>query len=493
MRDVIVSGIGIVVVFGVVIFVHELGHFLAAKAVGVYAPRFSIGFGPALWRMRRGETEYVLAALPLGGYVRMASRHDEATAWIEGGSENEPPPVATVGADGATKIAQEEYPEGWDPNAMRPFGPKPIPEHRWFESKPLPARLLILFAGVTMNVLLSLGIVTGIFAIAGQPVPASRVVGIIADTTAPGRLLAPALSPGDTILRIDGRPVANWSDVRNGLRGARDSVRLETSRGVSTVVLTGGVRGEALASSVDPEGKVLLDAPQRGGAGDRAGLRAGDRVLAVDGTPLRSTTEFIRRIQAAPGRRIVLSIERDGRPRDIAVVPDTAPASAATGGASRVTGLLGVGVGTEFETAFEPIPLRDAISRGWDRTWEMGALIFTYLGRLGSGDVPLSELGGPVAIGMASAQAAQAGPVELLLLIAFLSINVAVLNILPIPILDGGQILLNVVESAKGSEFSPRTREYILRFGLVAILVLFAIVLFNDTSRLVDFVRGIWN
>src|SRR6185436_16654575 len=128
-----------ILVFGLVIFVHELGHFLAAKAMGVYTPRFSIGFGPALWRRRRGETEYVLAALPLGGYVRMASRHDEATAFLEGGSEE--------------KTARSTNDPGFDPNAMIPFGPNPVPENRWFESKPLPARLFILFAGVTMNFL----------------------------------------------------------------------------------------------------------------------------------------------------------------------------------------------------------------------------------------------------------------------------------------------------------------------------------------------------
>src|SRR5213076_255988 len=117
-----------ILVFGLVIFVHELGHFLAAKAVGVYAPRFSIGFGPALFRFRRGETEYILAALPLGGYVRMASRLDEETAFLEGGNEN-----------GEKKA----HPAGWDPEAMIPFGPKPVPENRWFESKPLWARLVI--------------------------------------------------------------------------------------------------------------------------------------------------------------------------------------------------------------------------------------------------------------------------------------------------------------------------------------------------------------
>jgi len=111
-----------ILVFGLVIFVHELGHFLAAKAVGVYAPRFSIGFGPALFRKRRGETEYVLAILPLGGFVRMASRHDAETAFLEGGSEE--------------KTARGANDSGYDPEAMIPFGPKPVPENRWFESKP---------------------------------------------------------------------------------------------------------------------------------------------------------------------------------------------------------------------------------------------------------------------------------------------------------------------------------------------------------------------
>ena len=129
-----------ILVFGLVIFVHELGHFIAAKAVGVYAPRFSIGFGPALFRKRRGETEYILAALPLGGYVRMASRHDAETAFLEGGNEEQ----------SARASDDPEY----DPNAMIPFGPKPVPENRWFESKPLWARIVIMIAGVVMNVVL---------------------------------------------------------------------------------------------------------------------------------------------------------------------------------------------------------------------------------------------------------------------------------------------------------------------------------------------------
>src|SRR5919112_1852168 len=146
------------VVFGLVVFVHELGHFLAAKACGVYAPRFSIGFGPALWRKRWGETEYVLAALPLGGYVRMASREDESMAFIEGGTEHPAGEVATTGGNAAGRAVDDHTgdprPKDWDPNALAPFGPHPVPEHRWFESKPLVARLFILLAGVTMNAIL---------------------------------------------------------------------------------------------------------------------------------------------------------------------------------------------------------------------------------------------------------------------------------------------------------------------------------------------------
>ena len=156
-----------ILVFGLVVLVHELGHFMAAKWLGVYAPRFSIGFGPALWRRRFGETEYVLAALPLGGFVRMASREDEATAFLEGGSEEQKLPA--VGASSSPTVTGEPHvvestPKDWDPDAMVPFGPKPVPADRWFESKPLWGRLIIMLAGVTMNVVLALVVSTRLFA-----------------------------------------------------------------------------------------------------------------------------------------------------------------------------------------------------------------------------------------------------------------------------------------------------------------------------------------
>src|SRR5687767_15341519 len=178
-------------VFGLVIFVHELGHFIAAKSVGVYAPRFSIGFGPALWRRRKGETEYILAAFPLGGYVRMASRHDESTAFLEGGSE-----------ESAAKPSDDP---NFDPNAMIPFGPKPVPEHRWFESKPLWARLYILLAGVTMNFILGWVVAIGLALAYGEVVIPNRLVGTVRPINGQP-LLAPAVQQGDSILRVNGEP-----------------------------------------------------------------------------------------------------------------------------------------------------------------------------------------------------------------------------------------------------------------------------------------------
>src|SRR6185295_2886372 len=189
-------------VFGLVIFVHELGHFIAAKLTGVYAPRFSIGFGPTLFKFRRGETEYVLAALPLGGYVRMASRLDEETAFLEGGNET-------------TAAEKREKSGDWDPEAMIPHGPKPVPENRWFESKPLIARLFIMIAGVTMNVILAIVVVSALIYSMGRPNVHTTVVGEVA---APASIPALAqLQTGDTIRAVNGKTVATWRDVTQGI------------------------------------------------------------------------------------------------------------------------------------------------------------------------------------------------------------------------------------------------------------------------------------
>jgi len=378
----VLSWVAPIIVFGLVVFVHELGHFIAAKLTGVYAPRFSIGFGPSLLKKRVGETEYILAALPLGGYVRMASREDEATAFLEGGSENS-----------ATRIANPK--DGYDPNAMIPFGPKPIPESRWFESKPLPARLFIMLAGVTMNALLAYGIYAGLLLHSGLPTPIP-----VAAVVTPGKPAAIAgVQAGDSIATLNGRPLERWD--------------------------------------------MLLDT-----------------------------------IGASAGRPLDLGIVRKGQPVHVVVTPAAEMVPDPRTGVKRSLGRIGM-IATE---GFTPISVGQAFGQAWNLTVDNGSKIFAALGALVHG-VGVSDLGGPIAIAQVSVQAARGGIETLLLLIALISINVAVFNLLPIPILDGGQILLTIAETIRGSAFSTQTRERILKGGLLIIGLLFVTVMFNDISR----------
>jgi regulator of sigma E protease len=378
----VLSWLAPLIVFGLVVFVHELGHFIAAKLTGVYAPRFSIGFGPSLFKKRVGETEYVLAALPLGGYVRMASREDEATAFLEGGSEN------SAVTPGAAK-------DGFDPNAMIPFGPKPIPESRWFESKSLPARLFIMLAGVTMNALLAYAIYVGLLLRSGIPTPMP---------------VAALVNPG--------KPAA------------------------------------------------------------LAGIRAGDSIASLNGRPLESWQTLLDTIGASAGRPLSLGIVRQGQPIEVTVTPAAEVVPDPRTGVKRPLGRIGM----MASEGFIPISAPRAFAEAWRITIDNGTKIFSALGSLMRG-VGFSDLGGPIAIAQVSVQAARGGIESVLLLVALISINVAVFNLLPIPILDGGQIVLNVAETIRGSAFSTRTRERILKGGLLIIGLLFVTVMFNDISR----------
>ncbi len=383
-----------VIVLGVVVFVHELGHFLAAKALGVYAPRFSLGWGSAIVRWRRpgAETEYVISALPIGGYVRMASRDDETASMLEGGNE-------TV-AEGA------EHGPHWDPEAMVPHGPKPVPSDRWFESKPTWARVVILLAGVTMNVLLTIVVTTGIFAVNGrQYLPA------VVDSVLAGMPAAQAgLQQGDSIAALNGKAITSWSDMA-------DVVSVNAGRPVSFDVV-------------------------------RAGVHVPITIVPAE-------------LTAPTG--ITGKAERVGK---VGAYPRAVPVS-------------------------EPLAFGDAVASGWHATWAMGGSVLGVLGGLLRGTVSVKTLGGPLAIAETSVVAAKTGVESLLTLIAFLSINLAVLNLLPVPLLDGGQILTTVVEGVRGRPFEDRTKEWIMRVGLVLIGLLFVTVMVNDSVRLLPKLFGL--
>ena len=458
-----------IVVFGLVIFVHELGHFIAAKLTGVYAPRFSIGFGPALFRHRHGETEYVLAALPLGGYVRMASRLDEETAFLEGGNET----------DAAEK---KEKTKDWDPEAMMPFGPKPVPESRWFESKSLLARLFIMIAGVTMNFILAFCVLTALGLIYGEVVIATREVGAVhAPANAPA--LA-SLRTGDTIVAINGVPVHNWNEVRDHVDEAPAGVlTIGTTRGdVSVPVGTAGAPlATDIGSAIDFYIPPVIGDVIPGSAAVTAGLRGGDTIVSIDHSPVRSWSQLQERVTPSAGKVLPFEIRRNGKVLAFDVKPQATPQKDPVTKKMVTVGKIGA-TPADFSIR-QPLGAGQAVKEGARQTWLTATKIVDVVRGLLTAEVSVRQLGGPIAITRASVAAAQSGLESLFLLIAILSVNVAVLNLLPIPILDGGQILINVAESVKGSPFSARTREYILRFGLVAILLIFAMSTFNDVAN----------
>jgi regulator of sigma E protease len=450
-------------VFGLVIFIHEFGHFIAAKALGVYAPRFSIGFGPSIFRRRHGETEYVLAWLPLGGYVRMASRHDAEIAFLEGGSEE------------ATARTQDDA--GYDPNAMIPFGPKPVPENRWFESKPLWARVIIMSAGVVMNALLAVGVATWIALHYGVVVFPTAVVGSVhAPASAPA--LA-QLQSGDSIVAVNGTAVRDWNEAQEEVAASAGSVELTTQRGKVSIALNGSTTPVTVIKSLVPYLPPVIDTVFPNDRAMQGGLRQGDSVMSVGGSPVRSWSDIVDRVSISAEHSLEFVVRRGAATDTLHITPKGVQELDSAKSGAAVVGKIGAGARSPvYETS---VNLADAFRWGLRRTRTDAGRVFTILHQIGAGQRSVSELGGPIAITRQAVSAANQGFDEVLYLIVLLSINVAVLNLLPIPILDGGQILINILESAKGSPFSLRTREYILRFGLLAIALLFVIVMYNDT------------
>ncbi|WP_337170518.1 RIP metalloprotease RseP [Gemmatimonas aurantiaca] len=376
-------------VFGLVVFVHELGHFMAAKMTGVYAPVFSLGWGRRLFGWRRGETDYRVSMFPLGGYVRMASRDDEALAGIEGASGDR------GSLDGAAQ-RPAEVPEGlWDPQGMAPFGPKAVPANRWVENKSTAARVFILSAGVLMNILLTIVVSSGIYYRYGnQYLPA------VIDSVVPG---APAAV---------------------------------------------------------------------------AGLQAGDRIVAINGESVRSWDQVLDRVAPVTTGTVTLEVQRGAEALRRELTPQVGESPDPVTGAPRKVGRVGIKV--RDSVVREPVALGTALTSGTRATWKMAREVVQVLGGLISGEVSAKNLGGPIQIARTSVQAARNGAETLWSLIAFLSLNIAILNLVPIPVLDGGQILMVLAERVKGSEFSMRTREAVARVGVLAVLALILLVTFND-------------
>lgn len=392
MMSTIAAYVAPLLVFGLVVFVHELGHFVAAKMAGVYAPVFSLGWGRRLFGWRRGETDYRVSLFPLGGYVRMATREDDSMAGIEGGSDR-----GTF--DGAAQPPEGVPPELWDAESMAPFGPKAVPQDRWVESKSTAARVFILSAGVLMNILLTLVVSTGIFYTYGSAY----------------------------------RPAV-----------------------VDSVVV--------------------------GAPAEMAGLRAGDHIVAVNGESVKSWDQVVDRVSPVTEGELTFKVERGTQVLSLAIRPDAKEEFDSLTGVTSKVGRVGMLVRDSLGR--DAIGPGEAITLGATATWGMTTNIVSVLKGLVTGQVSAKNLGGPIQIARTSVQAARRGAETLWSLIAFLSLNIAILNLVPIPVLDGGQILLVVAESVKGSAFSSGVREGFARVGILAVLALLVLVMFNDVRAM---------
>jgi regulator of sigma E protease len=287
------------------------------------------------------------------------------------------------------------------------------------------------------------------------------------------------LQPGDTILAVNGLPVRNWEDAVRGIAASKDSVVLRTSRATVRQPLGGSAPlPEQILTSLDFERPAVLDAILPGGRADQAGLQSGDSIVAIDGRPVSTWGQLVGVVSAAPERALRLTLVRQQRTLDVTVTPKATPDTLA---AAQIRTVGKIGASSRIPTDREQMPFGTAVAAGSRMTLFMAGAIVDIVKKLVTREISVSQLSGPVGITRMSVEAARSGLESLLTLIALLSVNVAILNMLPIPILDGGQIVINVLESAKGKPFSLRTREYILRFGLLAIALLFVVVMYNDT------------
>ncbi len=447
----IISIVSFFVVVGVLILIHELGHFVVARLTGVGVERFSIGFGPVIKGWRIGDTEYCLSAIPMGGYVKMMGEENP----LEGGGT----PV-------------------FDPAKA-------------FAFKPLWARFLIVVAGPGMNFVLAAVILAAVHTIAGRPVTPAVVGRVAAD----GPAARAGLQTGDRIRSFGDIPIAGWEDFAKAVGGSggrevglgieRDGQRLVvtlTAERRSEPDLFGDARetwnigaGQLLTPSVTA---VTPNSPAA-----EAGLKAGDIVLAVDGQPVYTREELKEAIEKRPGARFELTIERGGVRRTVAVTASRV-VEKGPGGKDIPVGRIGIGLEPKVDIRFVRSNPVAAVGQGVEEAVHFTRLTVTGFWKLVTGQIASSNIGGPLQIATEAGRQAREGLARLALFTAFISINLAVLNLLPVPMLDGGHLFFFVIEAVLGRPISLKKREAAQQLGFVLLMLLMVYALYNDLMRL---------
>ncbi|MBJ8363690.1 sigma E protease regulator RseP [Citrobacter cronae] len=442
-----------IVALGVLITVHEFGHFWVARRCGVRVERFSIGFGKALWRRTdKLGTEYVIALIPLGGYVKMLDERAE--------------PV--------------------------------VPElrHYAFNNKTVGQRTAIIAAGPIANFLFAIFAYWLVFIIG---VPGVRpVVGEIT----PNSIAAQAqIQPGTELKAVDGIETPDWDAVRlqlvskigdehTTLSVAQFGSNQSNQRQDKTLDLRHWAfepdKQDPVASlGIRPRGpqiESVLSEVQANSAASKAGLQAGDRIVKVNGQPLTQWMMFVTLVRDNPDKPLALDIERQGSSLSLTLTPDSKQVNGKAEGFAGVVPKI-IPLPDEYKTVRQYGPF-SAIVEASDKTWQLMKLTVSMLGKLITGDVKLNNLSGPISIAQGAGMSAEFGVIYYLMFLALISVNLGIINLFPLPVLDGGHLLFLAIEKLKGGPVSERVQDFSYRIGSILLVLLMGLALFNDFSRL---------
>ncbi|MGA8051150.1 MAG: RIP metalloprotease RseP [Burkholderiales bacterium] len=442
-----------IVALGILIVVHEYGHYLAARLCGIKVLRFSVGFGRpiARWRSRSG-TEWVVAAVPFGGYVKML---DEREGPVE------PQELAHA-----------------------------------FNRQSVARRFLVVVAGPLFNFVFAIAVYSALFM---HGLPEARPVVAAPPTASPAA--AAGFRAGDTVKAIDGDPIQTWQEVRWRVLQAvlqHGSLRIEVENqrnhradlvldlhGMSDADMEGDVLGRVGLNLYRPPLDPVLGSLVPGSPAETAGLAPGDRITKLDGEQIESWDALVTAVRAHPGQRVTLTIERGGTLRTVEVRPEVVES-----GGERF-GRIGAAPQVPPSHADKMLirvqyGLFASVAKAVQKTTDIALFSLRMIGKMIVGEVSWRHISGPVTIADYAGQSAQLGWISYVTFLALISISLGVLNLLPIPLLDGGHLMYYAAEIIKGSPVSERAMELGQRVGLALLLVMMAFAFYNDLNRLLS-------
>jgi len=436
----------LLVLIGVMINIHELGHFWAARFFDVKVEAFSFGFGTRLFGFRRGETDYRFSLLPIGGYVKMAGE------------------LAGDGNPASGSVYVDD--------------PRSLP------AKPRWQRLIIAFAGPFMNIVLAVGVLTGLYMVKYQKIADSDLQAIVGHVMPDSPAAKAGVQDGDRIVALEGKPNPTWEDI--GLKEVTSAYRpmhITVDRGgkridtVVTPVLNDRI-GVGFAGW-DERGQIQLDQIEAGYPAEKAGLKKGDLLMKVNGEPIHSRIKFQEITKNSGGKPITIEYQRNGELHTTTVEPIFAKLD----GPPRW--MIGVSPTQKLNLITTHLSFPAALTESVKQNEKGALLMFEFLKGVVQRRMSTKNLTGPIGIAQLSGDAAREGPGAFFMLMSMVSLQLAIINMLPIPIMDGGVILMLLVEMVMQRDLSLNVKEVVFKLGFVTIVALLAFAIYNDISKMI--------